>query len=93
MEESGQSGKQLLVLDFDWTYRKALPAVAHAGRKASSMAYKAFWDQTDQIVRLLISRLRHAHRPPGYMGEPWPTGETALWAAVILGLTLILASL
>ncbi len=79
-------------LDFDWTYRKALPAVARVGRKGSELVYKAFWDQTDQVMRLLASRLRAVHKPPGMMGEPWPTGDTAMWAAILLGATLLLAA-
>ncbi len=80
-------------LDTDWVYRKVLPALAVRGLRAARAVHRAVSAQTEQVVRVAISYLRHWHRPAGSVGEPWPTGTTAMWAAVVLGATILLASL
>ena len=37
-------------------------------------------------------RLRRVYQPGGVLGEPWPTGATALWAAILLLAYLVLYS-
>lgn len=77
-------------LDFDWTYRKAAPAVLGWVQLAVRGGYAAFWGIWGQSWARFSVWLRKLHRPPGVFGEPWPTGDTALWAAVILGAILLL---
>ena len=83
------------VLDSDWLYRKAAPAVVGAlGRFFSSALATgrgAAFSATDAIVDQLERRFS-----PGSartFGEPWPSGRTAAWAAVVLVLLLLVAYL
>ena len=77
-------------LDFDWTYRKAAPKVLGWVRTGVHAGYTIFWGIWGQSWDRLTLRLRKLHRPSGLFGEPWPTGDTALWAAVLLGAILML---
>jgi len=80
-------------LDADWIYRRGAKVVARTTQWATALAWQAGWEQWVQLWRLLVARLRRLHKPPGILGEPWPTGSTALWAAVVLGATLLMAAL
>ena len=79
-------------LDSDWVYRKALPKLTHGANKVWTVVYATGWAQIWQLVRLAISRTRYRHQPAGQLGEPWPTGQTALWAAILLGGMLLMSA-
>jgi len=71
-------------LDFDWSYRKALPAVVRAmvgvGRvvvDAILVPIRGLLDRT----YLLVYRL---HGPEGVFARTWTTGSIAFWAVVVL---------
>ncbi len=79
------------VLDTDWSYRRLLPEATAWTRRVGGGAWDAALDGVGRGLRRLGARIRKLHRPPGPLGEPWPTGETALWAALLLaGYLLIL---
>jgi multicomponent Na+:H+ antiporter subunit D len=77
-------------LDFDWVYRKALPAVVAwilsiAGPARTSALSRA----ERRLERFLLEIYRH-HGPNGILARTVSTGSTVLWIAVLLGLTLLL---
>jgi len=80
------------VLDTDWFYRKAAPAVVRAvggvlGRAVVGAKELAF-ASTDKV----IGGLERVFRPGAdTLGEPWPSGRTAAFAAVVLVLLLVIA--
>jgi len=71
-------------LDFDWTYRKALPAligvIARIGGGVGERLHDAGRGALDRTYRL-IYRL---HGPTGVFARTWSTGAIAFWA--VLGL-------
>ena len=77
-------------LDFDWTYRKAAPAVLGLVGRTYARAAHALDSSIERAAARVIAKLRFSHRPTSLFGEPWPTGTTAMWAAVLLGAYLIL---
>jgi multicomponent Na+:H+ antiporter subunit D len=76
-------------LDFDWIYRRVLPAGVTAGEEALSPAWnglkKGFVAQFSNIVSLLF----RYHGPGGALARTWPTGSMALWAAVLLAVFVL----
>lgn len=78
-------------LDFDWTYRRLLPAAL------SGVGYlvQGTWRFAVRIVMGRVDRLiagvYRAHGPRGPLARTWPTGSMVLWMAVLLGMTLVLA--
>ncbi len=77
-------------LDSDWLYRKAAPAVVGVFGRVYGWATGFVSGLTAQIARVALAPMGRAHSPRGFLGEPWLTGTTALWAAVILAASLIL---
>jgi len=71
-------------LDFDWTYRKALPALirwlARLGGGAGERLQEVTSTQLDRAYRLIY----HLHGPTGVFARTWTTGAIAFWA--VLGL-------
>jgi multicomponent Na+:H+ antiporter subunit D len=71
-------------LDFDWTYRKALPAairkIGTVGGRFTGGFVQAGTGFLDRTYRL-IYRL---HGPRGVFARTWSTGAIAFWA--VLGL-------
>jgi multicomponent Na+:H+ antiporter subunit D len=71
-------------LDFDWIYRKALPAVVRAsvsfGRVVVNAIQVPIHGLLDGIYRL-VYRL---HGPEGVFARTWTTGAIAFWAVVVL---------
>jgi len=80
---------RLINLDFDWTYRKLLPA---ASIRVWSMLDRA-WENLCSAVEygvggFMDALLRH-HGPHGKLASTWPTGSMVLWAVVLLGACLV----
>jgi multicomponent Na+:H+ antiporter subunit D len=76
-------------LDVDWTLRRLVPALA---RPFVALGRRCTVSVVDVALRggsAVSSVLRRLHRPPGRLGEPWPTGATAFWAALVLALYLL----
>ena len=50
-----------------------------------------FYDDIEGTRVGFLGHLKKAFSPPGLWGEPWPTGSAALWAALLLGVMLVLS--
>lgn len=76
-------------LDFDWTYRKVLPALL----RWLAWPFGTFFRTLDQLkgvwLKGLIIRLYHSYGPEGRVSQNWPTGAMVLWIGVLLGVALV----
>ncbi len=77
-------------LDSDWLYRRAMPAVAGVFARAFDRLMAGGAALVEQLQRVALAPMSRVHSPRGFLGEPWLTGTTALWAAVLLAASLIL---
>lgn len=75
-------------LDSDWVYRHALPAVWDRVVWLSSALQQSTWKAVCATRDLAIARLTSFYAPPGTLGTPWTASTTALWAVLLLMLTL-----
>jgi multicomponent Na+:H+ antiporter subunit D len=71
-------------LDFDWTYRRLLPAAAHVFERAIERVQAMAGAATRSVVALIVDRLRHAHGPEGALVDTGPIRSMALWVLVLL---------
>jgi multicomponent Na+:H+ antiporter subunit D len=71
-------------LDFDWTYRRALPTVVGWAVSTGRVVVDAFMAP----VRVLLDRtsgvIYRLHGPEGVFARTWTTGAIAFWAVVAL---------
>ncbi|MCP4904263.1 MAG: Na(+)/H(+) antiporter subunit D [bacterium] len=80
-----------VVLDVDWVWRRLLPQ-AWSGAAESWLIGQRYLLATADRARLWVLDLTSAHLSPwSRFGEPWPTGVTAMWAAVLLFAYLFLS--
>lgn len=78
------------VLDTDWLYRRLLPnTLSHLGA-AYTASLEWCLSKFHTGRRTLLSQVEKIHEPFGPLGEPWPTGATTLWAALMLFTYLVL---
>ncbi len=78
------------VLDTDWVYRRLLPWIRDGLGASYNEAANSVLASAKTRRRRLLSRIARLHQPFGTLGEPWPTGATTLWAAVMLLAYLVL---
>lgn len=78
------------VLDSDWLYRRLLPSVRDRLGAAYTVTLDFSMSKFHAGRRALLSQVEKIHEPFGPLGEPWPTGATTLWAAVMLFAYLVL---
>ncbi len=77
-------------LDVDWSYRKLLPAVSR-GVYAMAKTSRAAIDAGGlAILRKLGQAYYGLNGPASRLARTWPTGSIALWAAVLLGVYLVM---
>ena len=76
-------------LDFDWTYRRMLPAFLGWAAWAVSSLSSGFRTLAMKSVERIIRRLYRSHGPEGRIARTWPTGSMVLWIGIMLGATLI----
>jgi len=71
-------------LDFDWTYRRALPAVV----RTSVSLGRVVVDAVMNPIRVLLDRttrlVYRLHGPEGVFARTWTTGSIAFWAVIVL---------
>jgi len=80
-----------VVLDVDWVWRRLLPQAWSGVSEGWMIGQRALLSKLDQM-RLGVLRFTETHLSPGSrFGEPWPTGETAMWAAGLLIVYLYLS--
>jgi multicomponent Na+:H+ antiporter subunit D len=78
-----------LNLDSDWIYRRLLPKALRSEATRLAATRDRAMPAIGALVRGVVDAPARGHRG-GWLGEPWPSGTTALWAAVLLGLYLVL---
>jgi len=80
-----------IVLDVDWIHRRALPRL-WSGLSAGWLALqRGCLDSAKQARNRVFDMAEAQLSPWSRFGEPWPTGTTAMWAAVLLFFYLLLA--
>ncbi|MFT5586275.1 MAG: multicomponent Na+:H+ antiporter subunit D [Cognaticolwellia sp.] len=80
------------VLDVDWVYRKLLPGGLRATYDAIDESAEKTKAAVGRAVLAGVGRIGQMFRPGDRsFGEPWPSGETALWAAVVLVAYLVVS--
>ncbi len=73
-----------VVLDVDWVWRWLLPRAWSGVAETWSVGRRVVLGRADAL-RLRLLGFTQAHLSPwSRFGEPWPTGATAMWAAVLL---------
>ncbi|HSO24202.1 MAG TPA: Na(+)/H(+) antiporter subunit D [Chondromyces sp.] len=77
-------------LDFDWTYRKALPALLRRLAAAGGRLGEAFSIVADVLLGRAYRLVYRLHGPTGVFARTWSTGAIAFWAVVGLFGFLIL---
>ncbi|HRZ08217.1 MAG TPA: Na(+)/H(+) antiporter subunit D, partial [Candidatus Competibacteraceae bacterium] len=76
-------------LDFDWTYRKLLPAVTVRVWGGLDQAWQCLTDTVERQVKAVIQFLSLHHGLHGQLAVTWPTGSMVLWAVLLLGACLV----
>lgn len=76
-------------LDFDWFYRKPLPAVVRFTYRVVGATRAAIADAAIAMVNRGLEELRSVVGSKGILGGNWTTGTMVLWAAILLGLYLL----
>ena len=80
-------------LDSDVLYRKLGPALVHASGRLTQQMMTRTLGMGKGILQWTLGQTRTHHSPNGKLGEPWPTGTAALWAAILLTVYLLVAFL
>lgn len=78
-------------LDTDWFWRKPLKGLVQWIAWVCGSANRWFRASVGAFLQRCGAWVKQHHSPGGVMGEPWPTGSTALWAAILLGLFLLMS--
>ena len=76
-------------LDFDWSYRRLLPATVTAIVDAWTPLRQRAVAKAQHRIEGVIAGLQRHHGPEGILARTWPTGSTVLWVAVLLAVYLL----
>ena len=74
-----------VVLDFDWTYRRALPRLVEAVERAGGRAWDGLLDFARDGLDAVHRGIYRLAGPDAIFGRAWSTGSIALSAALMLG--------
>jgi multicomponent Na+:H+ antiporter subunit D len=77
-------------LDFDWTYRRLLPAVVGRIGRIGGFIGDALAIPVRAIAGRSYAIIYRLHGPDGVFARTWNTGAIAFWAVLILGSFLLL---
>jgi multicomponent Na+:H+ antiporter subunit D len=77
-------------LDFDITYRKWLPALYRWFIASTRDGWASFLDDLRNGVNRFIDYMFRHHGPGAVLARTWPTGQMAMWVAVLLGGLLLI---
>jgi multicomponent Na+:H+ antiporter subunit D len=77
-------------LDFDWFYRKTLPAAANGVLRVARFLRVRAIDRLERDITRFVRGVYRAHGPAGFWARTWPTGSTVLWVAIILAAYLLI---
>ncbi|MFK7897102.1 MAG: Na(+)/H(+) antiporter subunit D [Myxococcota bacterium] len=80
-----------VVLDVDWVWRRMLPKTVGAVAAVWMTGQRAFLGACDGARVAGLGFVRSHLSPWSRLGEPWPTGATTIWAAVLLMAYLLIA--
>jgi multicomponent Na+:H+ antiporter subunit D len=80
-----------VVLDVDWIYRRALPALWNRVASSVSNSYERLAAHVNKSSVGVRDFIEEHTRPWSLFGEPWPSGATAMWAAVLLLIYLLVS--
>ena len=76
-------------LDFDWFYRKPLPAAVALTYRVVGTTRSAIANAATGLLRWGLEDLWIVVGPKGILGSTWTTGTMVLWAAILLGVYLL----
>lgn len=76
-------------LDFDWFYRKPLPAVVRFTYRVAGATRAAMAGAATAMIQRVLDELKIVVGSKGILGGNWSTGTMVLWAAILLGLYLL----
>ena len=76
-------------IDAEWSYRKALPALARWVAATSGKIRWAALERAERGVQRFLRQVHRHHGPQGILARTWPTGSMAFWATVLLAVYLI----
>jgi len=77
-------------IDAEWSYRKALPAVVRWALRIGGPARTSVVARAERRLEATFLQIYRHHGPSGLLARTLSTGSTALWVAVLLGLTLLM---
>jgi len=77
-------------LDFDWTYRRALPALVRVVMYVGGQAKEVLTGVTMSGLRLISREVYRFHGPDGVFARTWSTGSIVVWVVLGLGAYLLL---
>ncbi|MFC1529486.1 Na(+)/H(+) antiporter subunit D [Gemmatimonadota bacterium] len=77
-------------LDFDWTYRKALPALVGMGTRFVSSTHQAFIGMATNGLKAVSRGVFKLHGPEGVFARTWNTGAIVTWVVIGLGAYLLI---
>jgi len=80
-----------VILDVDWIYRRGLPRIWSLLSDGWMVLQRGCLGSAKQARNRLLDVAEAQLSPWTRFGEPWPTGTTAMWAAVLLFFYLLLA--
>ena len=76
-------------LDFDWVYRRALPAVVGVVAAGLSAARRSAAAAASRLFDRFMGLVFRYHGPEGVLARTVPIGGSALWVLVLLAVFLI----
>ena len=71
-------------LDFDWTYRRALPTVIGWAVSVGRVVTDAIMVSVRGLLHRTYRLVYRLHGPEGVFARTWSTGSIAFWAVVVL---------
>jgi multicomponent Na+:H+ antiporter subunit D len=77
-------------LDTDWTYRRLLPKLIGIGSVVVSLIDKAVRLGFLAMLKGLLNWFGRLFNEQGPLGSTWSTSFMAFWAAILLGICLML---
>jgi multicomponent Na+:H+ antiporter subunit D len=83
------SEERAINLDFDWVYRRLLPAGLTAGERGLRPAWDGLRIGVLRQFYALVGLLFRYHGPGGAFAKTWPTGSMAIWVAVLLAVFVV----
>lgn len=77
-------------LDWDWIYRKPLPALVRSSYSTAGEVRRSVADAGLAAVGKFVAGVEWLHNPRGILGRTWSTGTMVTWAALLLMAFLLL---